>query len=352
MKRKEFLTVFIGLFFLLSLTALTFSPVPASAAPITLKFAHQNPPKGRTTVKVLDAFIKQMEAATRGKVKIVSYPAQSLIRAKEMITGIENGIADIGWTILGYYSGRFPLTTVTALPFITLNNAEKNSALLQELYDTMPEIQREYRSIKVLFLHATDAMHLFTTKKPVRNMGDLKGLKVRVMGAYTIKAAKLLGLSPLFMPMPGVYEAGEKGVLDGAITSWAGAATFNIHEVYPYYTDADLWSGSFIFFMNKDKWNSLPEDVKKAIDNIGGMKAAKWAGNAGFGPDVKEDIFKKAKKGNKKLERCVLSAGELEKWKKIAGEPIWDIWVKEMKKKGLPGQKVLDKALGLMKKYQ
>jgi len=354
MKRKELLAVFIGLCFVLSILALPFTPMTASAAEkvITLKFAHQNPPKGRTTKKIIDAYIDKVRDVTKGKLKIVVYPAQSLIKAREMITGIENGIADMSWTPLGYFTGRFPLTTVTGLPFMAIKGGSNNSAVLQELYDTVPEVQKEYRSMKVLFFHTSDAYHIATSKKKVRNMNDLKGLKLRIMGAYPIKASKLLGISPLFLPMPGVYEAGEKGVLDGAALPWAAVATFNLHEVYPYWTDVDLWTAPFMIFMNKDKWNSLPKDIQDAITSISGLKAAKWAGNAGFGPDVMGDVIAKAAKDGKKLEKVSLDPGELEKWKKIAGEPIWDTWVEEMNKKGLPGQKVLDTAKSLMKKYE
>jgi len=355
MKRKELLAVFIGLCFVLSILALPLTPGTASAASgkvITLKFAHQNPPKGRTTKKIIDAYIDKVRDVTKGKLKIVVYPAQSLIKSREMITGIESGIADMSWTPLGYFTGRFPLTTVVGLPFMALDSGAKSSMVLQELYDTMPEVQREYRSMKVLFFHTSDAYRIATSKKPVRSLDDAKGLKLRIMGAYPIKASKLLGISPLFLPMPGVYEAGEKGVLDGAALPWAAVATFKLYEVYNYWTDANLWVAPFMIFMNKDKWNSLPPDIQQEIESISGMKAAEWAGNAGFGPDVQNDVETRAKKEGQKYEKVSLAPGELEKWKKIAGEPIWDEWVKEMNKKGLPGQKVLDTTMRLLKKHQ
>ncbi|MFC1868828.1 TRAP transporter substrate-binding protein [Thermodesulfobacteriota bacterium] len=355
MKRKELITVSVCLFFILTLIALPLIPMPASAAsgePITLKFAHQNPPKGRTTVKLIDGYINRLREVTKGKLKIVVYPAQSLIKAKEIVTGIENGIADLAWTPLGYFTGRFPLTTVTMLPFMTLNTGGKNALVVQELYETIPEVQKEYRSVKVLSLHGSDGYHLATSKKPVRNLNDLKGLKMRIMGKYPINASKILGLSPLFMPMPAIYEAGEKGVLDGAALPWAAVATFNLFEVFPYWTDVDLWSAPFMIFMNKDKWNSLPKDIQEAITSISGMKAAKWLGDAAWGPDVKDETVAKAKKAGKKLERISLDPGELDKWKKIAGKPVWDAWVKQINKKGLPGQKVLDAAMRLMKKHK
>lgn len=355
MKRKELITVLAGFCFLLTFVFLPLIPISVSAAaekPITLKFAHQNPPKGRTTVKVIDPYIKMLEKATKGRLKIVSYPAQSLLKAKEVVTGIETGIADMTWAPLGYFTGRFPLTMVMMLPFIAHENAGKNSLVLQELYETVPEIKREFKNLKVLFFHASDAYHIATSKKPIRNLDDLKGMKLRIMGAYPIKAAKLLGVSPLFMPMPAIYEAGEKGVLDGAALPWAAVATFNQYEVFPYWTDVKLWIATFVMVMNIDKWNSLPPDIQKGIMSVSGMKVAEWGGNAGWGPDVKDETLAKARKAGKKQEKISLDPGEFEKWRKIAGEPIWNTWVKEMNKKGLPGQKVLDAAKRLVKKYE
>jgi TRAP-type C4-dicarboxylate transport system substrate-binding protein len=355
MKEKRFITIIIALCFLSSLAAITFSPVTVSASsgkPIALKFAHQNPPKGRTTVKLIDAYINKLREVSKGRLDISVYPAQSLIKSREMVTGIETGIADMAWTPLGYFTGRFPLTTVTMLPFMALNTGGKNSLVLQELFETLPEVQKEYRSVKVLSLHASDAYHVFTSKEPVKSMDDLKGLKLRIMGAYPIMASKKLGLSPLFMPMPGIYEAGEKGVLDGAALPWAAVATFNLYEVFPQWTDVDLWSAPFMIFMNKDKWNSLPKDLQDAISSISGINAAQWLGDAAWGPDVKDDTLAKAQKAGKKLEMHSLNPGELERWQKTAGQPVWDEWVKEMNKKRLPGQKVLDAAKQLMEKYK
>lgn len=356
MKKKGLIACFMVLCFSFSLKALPILPAPALAASpseqIVLKCAHQNPPKGRTTVKLIDPYMRKVEEATKGRVKIVSYPAQSLAKATEMVTAIEGGIADMAWSPLGYFTGRFPLSTVITLPFMALDSAEKNSHVLQELYETTPEMQKEFSSVKVLFFHTSSPYFIATSKPPVRNLDDLKGLKLRIMGAYPIKASKLLGLSPLFMPMPGVYEAGEKGVLDGAALPWAATATFNLFEVFHYWTDVDLWIAHFIYMMNLDKWNSLPPDIQKAIMSVSGMNGAGWGGNAAFGPDVQDDTMAKVRQAGQKFERVSLDPGELEKWKKIAGEPIWDEWVREMEKKGLPGQKVFDQARRLMKKYE
>jgi TRAP-type C4-dicarboxylate transport system substrate-binding protein len=352
MVKRGFIAVFLVLCFGVSFLAASLAFAASPAEPITLKFAHHNPPKGRTTVKLLDVYMEKIQAATKGKIKIVSYPAESLAKAKEMVPAIEGGVADIGWMPLSYAAGRFPLATVMTLPFMALSTAGKNSRVFQELYETIPELQKEFSSVKVLFLHTTEPYFIATSKKPIHNLNELKGTKLRIVGSYPIKAAKRLGATPVFMPMPGVYEAGQKGVIDGATLPWGAVPTHKLYEVFDYWTDVNLWLATFIFMMNLDKWNSLPPDIQQEIMSVSGVKGAEWGGDAAFGPHVKDQVLAEVRKEGLKMEKVSLDAGEVEKWKKIAGEPIWDEWVEAMEKKGLPGKKVLGETSRLMKKYE
>ena len=104
--------------------------------------------------------------------------------------------------------------------------------------------------------------------------------------------------------------------------------------------------------MNLDRWNALPQDVKQAMIDMGGIEGSVFVSERGFGWHVKDKVAAMAKKEGYEWQRAVVDKEELEKWKKIIGKPIWKEWVKEMEKKGLPGQKVLDKALQLVEKYK
>jgi TRAP-type C4-dicarboxylate transport system substrate-binding protein len=337
------------------------APAPAPAAVIQLKFAHQNPPQGRTTVKFLDPFGKQIEDVTKGRVKVTMYPAESLAKAKEVVEATVGGITDITWSNIGYYTGRYPLTGVMALPFMSLASGKidgkvrsggaVNSHILQELYETLPELQAEYKDVKVLYLQCTDPYLLFTSKKPVRNANDVKGLKVRELGGYPSDMWKAFGASPSNLAMPDTYEALDNGVMDGANLPWAAMATFKFYEVVKYYTDVATAASPQFVIMNLEKWNSLPPDIQQAITSISGIKGAEFAGDTGWGFEVKDELIAQAQKANRPLEKVDLDPGEYDRWKDIAGKPVWDKWVVDMKAKGLNGQKVLDATQALLKKY-
>jgi TRAP-type C4-dicarboxylate transport system substrate-binding protein len=339
--------------------ALTPSPAPAQV--IQLRFGHQNPPAARTTVKFIDPYAKKIEEATKGAVKITMYPAESLFKATEAYEATAGGMTDICFTMMSYYAGRFPLTSVMMLPFLVLSSGKidgkvrsggaVNSHILQELYETVPEIQAEWKDVKLLQITCSDPTALFTSKKPVRNLDDLKGLKLREQGGYPSEMWKLLGATPVNMGMPDTYDAVSKGVIDGVNTSWGPAATWKLFEVLKYWNDFGTVATPVFTIMNLNKWNSLPPDIQKAITSVGGMSGAEFGGDMVFGVEVRDDYLAAAEKAGKTVEKIAFDPGDYNKCKEIAGVPLWNKWVDEMKAKGLNGQKVLDATLNLLKKY-
>lgn len=204
--------------------------------------------------------------------------------------------------------------------------------------------------MKVMMLQPADPYIFATKDKPIRNMKDLKGLKLRVLGKYPSMVMKSMGVSPLMIPMPELYEAASKGVIDGAAAFDTQILDLKLYEVWNYWTDQAIYNGMAIIAMNLEKWNSLPPDVRKTMEDMsyeGALLHAKEAFDA-----TDEKLKKAAEKSGKKWERVELDKGEFEMWKEKMGKPIWDRWVQDMEKKGLPGRKVLDRALELVNKYQ
>lgn len=337
---------------------------PATPAPtpvIELKYGHQNPPTSATAIRYSDAWAKAVEGATNGRVKVTMYPAESLFKSKEAIEATLGGITDVCWASPGFYGKRFSLTLVMAIPFLCLTEGKLNgkivssglinSHILQELFETSPEMQAQWKDFKMINMCGSSATFMGTSKKPIRNLEDMKGLKMREAGGYAIEMWKLMGASPVAMNMPEVYDALSKGVIDGTNNPWSTYNTFKLSEVIKYYSTAPIQSTPMIQFMNLKKWNSLPPDIQKAIESVSGMKAAEAYGDAAWGDNIKQEVLDVAKKGGNTVTMVDLEPGVYEKWKEIGGKPIWDKWVAEMKADGLNGQKVLDAAIALVKKY-
>jgi TRAP-type C4-dicarboxylate transport system substrate-binding protein len=315
------------------LAAAVLSTSPLRAQEIKLTLADQNSPSGWGPAHALYPWIKQVEAATNGRVKFEVFPSQTLLKGIDMWKGIRTGIADIGWCVQGYWPDQTPLSDAISLPFIPIKTAEQGSEVLWKLYDKFPGIQKEYGEIQPIVLHTTSPNFLITSKKQVKTLEDMKGLKLRTLGGPPIDMAKALGAVPTLIPMPDLYQSLDKGVVDGAIAPWEAVHSFRLYEVAKYYTIAPFYAAYFSLCTNKAKWDSLPKEVREQIMSVSGLAGAKFWGKEFF--DTAEGaVMERAKAGNFEINKYMLPADEIARWTKVAGTPLWDDWVKKMEGKG------------------
>lgn len=343
MKKRLLLSLVVSICFVLSLS------VTAPAETITLKLADQNSEVGWGPVHAVQPWAKQVEKATKGKVKIRIYPSQTLCKGKDAWNATKTGITDIGWCFHGYWPGLTDLADVISLPALPFTKAEKGSEVLWKLYKKFPSIQKQFAANKILLFYTSTPYLLITTKKQVKTLEDIKGLKIRMTGGPPTDQMKALGGVPMLIPMPGNYLALQKGVIDGMGAPWEAIHGFRLYEVVKYYTDAPFPAVYFTIAMNKSKWNSLPKDVQDAIMRVSGLKGSKFWGH-NFFDTAKDGVYEKAKEGGYEIKFYHLPAKERARWLEIGGKPIWDQWVKKMEKKGHPEAKeILDAALKMLK---
>jgi TRAP-type transport system periplasmic protein len=238
------------IFALAGLIAFSFACTSAVAQEIKLTLADQNSPTGWGPSHALQPWVKQVEDATRGRVKIEVYPSQTLIKGVDMWKGVRGGIADIGWCVQGYWPEQTPLSDVISLPFLPISSAEKGSEALWKLYETFPAVQKEYGEIEPLLLFTSSA-NLLVSKRQVKTIDEFKGLKFRVLGGPPTEMAKTLGAVPTLIPMPDVYQSLDKGVVDGAAAPWEAVQAFRLYEVAKNYTVAPFYVAYFSLCANK-----------------------------------------------------------------------------------------------------
>jgi TRAP-type C4-dicarboxylate transport system substrate-binding protein len=235
---------------LAGLIAASFACASAAAQEIKLTLADQNSPTGWGPSHALQPWVKQVEEATKGRVKIEVYPSQTLIKGVDMWKGIRGGIADIGWCVQGYWPEQTPLSDVMSLPFLPISSAEKGSEALWKLYEKFPSVKKEYSEIEPLLLY-TSSPNLLVSKRPVKTLDEFKGLKWRVLGGPPTEMAKALGAVPTLIPMPDVYQSLDKGVVDGAAAPWEAVQAFRLYEVARNYTMAPFYVAYFSLCANK-----------------------------------------------------------------------------------------------------
>jgi TRAP-type C4-dicarboxylate transport system substrate-binding protein len=284
-------------------------------------------------------------AESNGRLKVDVFPAMQLGGAPpQLYDQARDGVADIVWTLPSYTAGRFPVIEVFELPFMS-STAAANARAVHEF--GMKHSQQEFRDVRPLALwtHAPGLIH--TAAKPVRSIDDMKGLKIRFPTRQFGEALKALGASPVGMPVPQVPESLNKGVIDGAVVPWEVVPSLRLHELTKYHTEVTgqrgLYTSVFIYAMNKRKYDSLPPDIKKVIDNNSGIELAHQLGK--LWDEVEAPGMQAAKaRGNEVIQ---LVPEEIEKWKK-ATEGVTQAWIQA---RGADGKKLYDEANALIDKY-
>lgn len=323
--------------------------IPSQAQVIKLTLADQNAEVAWGPAHALRPWAKQVEEATKGKVKIDIFHAQTLAKGPDIWNAVVTGVADMGWCFHGYWPDMTPLSDVITLPSLPIKNAEKASEVMWRLYEKFPSIRNEYKDVHVITMWASSPYFLITTKKQVKTIEDIKGMKIRVVGGPPTDQMKALGAVPTLIPMPDTYLALDKGVIDGMAAAWEPILGFRLYEIAKYYTIIPLSAVYFSMSMNKQKWESLPKDVQAAITSVGGLGAARFWGK-NFYDTAEEGVLQLAKKGNYQIDRYVVPPQEEARWTKVSGEPIWKSWVKKMEGRGhRDAQQILNTTLDLLK---
>jgi len=314
---------------------------PASAQTVTLKLHHFLPPVSNVHRKLLVPWTQKVQEASGGKLTIQIFPSMQLGGAPpQLYDQAKDGVVDIIWTLPGSTPGRFPSTEVFELPFIANRLGIVNARASQEYAAT--HLGQETRDVKLLCFWSHDH-GLIHARRQVKTMDDLKGLKLRFPTRLAGEALKALGASAIGMPVPQVPESLAQGVIDGAVVPWEVVPAIKVHELVKFHAEIPgsptFYTASFFLAMNKAKFDSLPDDLKKVIDDTTGMAFATAAGKMwdDAGVEVREMV---EKRGN---TITTISEEEKAKWMS-ATAPVNEAWIKYMKDKGLDGEKLIEAA--------
>ncbi|MEP5728994.1 MAG: TRAP transporter substrate-binding protein [Sulfitobacter sp.] len=327
--------------------AATLMATTAMAQDVTLRMHQFLPPQANVPKLVLDVWADNVEESSGGKIKVERYPSMQLGGTPpELIDQAIDGVADIVWTVVGYTPGRYPRTEVFELPFMMTNARAASSAYWQMFESHMEDT--EFADLKILgtWVHGPGLIH---SNKEIRSPADMAGMKLRGGSRLASDLIKQLGGTPVGMPVPAVPEGLSKGVIDGTTIPWEVTKALKVPELVENHTEFAgdaLYTLTFVLAMNKDRYESLSDDLKKAVDDNSGLEFSIFAGGTmedSDGPSRQIAVDR----GNNIV---TLNAEETEVWK-TASAPIYDAWLADMESKGIDGQALIDEARALIADY-
>ncbi len=318
------------------------STMSAQAADVTLRFAHFWPAVASAHKNLFQAWADAVQEQSGDRIAVEIYPAQTLAKAPAQYEAVTNRIADMTATVQGYTAYRFPLTQVVELPGL-VQDAYQGSCIIQTLYDE-GLISSEYEDTRPLFLFTHGPGLLHTKGKLVTTPEDLAGMRIRRPTSVVATILEGVNAQPVGMPAPESYQSMQRGVIDGVALPWEGALAFRLLELADKHTEVGgLYTLSFIVTMNKDVYESMPDDLKKVIDDNSGMA---WSDKAAVEFDSLD------KKGR---EQAVAEGHEIYTVEGGAENPAWkpvldkatEAYLAQLEDQGLPARKVYARAVEL-----
>jgi TRAP-type C4-dicarboxylate transport system substrate-binding protein len=314
---------------------------PLRAQETTLTYAFFAP-ANTFPARQMAHWAEQINKRTNGKVQVRTFPGGTLLGARDMYDGVSKGVADIGLGSPSYDPGRFPLTAGIALP-LGFPNATVASRVLWEV--TKEFQPKEYENFKLIAMFTTEPGYIMS-RRPVRSGADLAGMKLRAAGTG-VPVLAALGANPVGMAMPEVPQAVQTGVIDGVMTSREVLKDFRLAEQLKFVTDYPTVVVAFAAVMDRKRWDRLPADVKKVIDELA-EEMPVWTGQYHDQENVGAALEWSRKEH--RLQVVALSDAERKAWDGKL-QPLVDNWIKEAAAKGLPAEQYIKRARALRDRF-
>lgn len=312
--------------------------LPAFAQEVTFKVAHFLPAGVPTQQRVLQPWCEDLKKESAGRIACQFYPAMQLGGTPAQLADqVKNGVADVVWTAPGYSTGRFPAIEAFELPFLVAD-ATSGSRAVWKFYQQYA--QKEFAAYKVLAFHVDGGQAVHTGSKPVKALGDWKGVKLRASTRLGAKTVTALGGTPVGMPPSQLTEAISKGVVDGAMGAWELVAPLKLDEVAKFHSQPAAGQAFpsatvLMVLMNKQKYEGLAPELRAIIDKHSGLALTEKFGQV-FDEENKTSHKKVLARGNKVSD---FGPAEMDAMKK-ATAAVEDEWVKQVGERGLDGKKL------------
>ena len=345
--KKGLLTKAIGLCFLILSVMVGPYAEPAQSAEFELSFTHTIPPV-IPMAKVYEAWAKQIESKSNGRVKINFYWSESLLKASEFYRGVQTGQTDITYYVIGLDWGLTPLNLFVKLGFMGFPSVQIGTEIYKELLVKFPQLEQELKGVKLLAPRMGPPYHLHFVNKKVRTPADLKGMKVISVGASLAKELAVMGAAPMDIKVGDLYMSLERGLAEGISAHIPILHGFGILELVPNHVlfEGGAAMGPDMILFNLKSWNKLPKDIQKIFEDSSFSLAQNL-----IMADVGYENMIRGKMVELKHDIYTPSEAEMVLWRK-AVQPEHEQWIEETEAKGLPARALYNETKRLIAQYK
>jgi len=209
-----------------------------------------------------------VEEATNGRLQIDTIV--DLFPAAEVLMGVIDGRADMGFQWTPYVSGTFPLWDFGSLPFFWGDVYEYESAINDPRMIEIIDMTHSDAGLVKLYDPVAGALDAVFGNKPIATVEDFNGLKTRTSGILPTFTLELLGAAPLTMATAELADALNRGTVDAVLTSTpygAGTGMLDVTDYVSYWAIQSCYGGELV--INKKSWDALPAEIQQILKQVG-----------------------------------------------------------------------------------
>lgn len=319
-------------------TALSFFGTTVLAQEVTLRMGDSLPVGHVIAETATQPWIDLVTEKLEGRLKIDYFPAQQIGKAKDFLRLTQSGLVDIGYIGPAYISEKMPLSAVAELPGATKTSCE----VMRSYWSLVKEggwlFETEYKpnGIRPLFVVALPPYQLILGDDDVTSAESLQGKKIRAAGGAQSLTLEELGMVPVRMAPPEIYDAMSRGTVDGALLAYISVDSYKLTPITKMVSTGQNFGTVVVAYsINEDKWNSLPDDMKAVFKEAGDEMTE----TACKGFDDKEAAAAKDFDASGIVFASL--SGEDSAILQGANDKITTDWAKSLDERGLPGSEAV-----------
>lgn len=324
---------------------------PAHAADFVLRFGTINTEGTAPYDQALVPFARAIEEESGGRIEIDVRPMGGYGKPAELFPMVEKGAIEMAGSVQGYHPGRFPQSSVMELPFMFGNSIAGTEAMMTLYKEGL--LDKDYASVKVLSLYVLPPYPIFTTGKKIQTVRDFRGLRMRTPSTTVGVALAKLGAVPLGIPLNMIGDTIASGYVDAIAYGWDSTTTTKgaggkfLADQLNVVIDAQLAAPALMVVMNRDSWNSLPDDLKKILEKHG----ADLARQSAKVREAQEVVARKKLQSDPRITALSFNDEQRAELQRMTAPAVAE-WKANLAKLGIDGEKLYARARELIQQYK
>jgi len=313
--------------------------------PITLRYTAHVPRSHGLYTRAFLPFAEMVERETAGRLRLQAFTDRLLHGPIDGFKAAVTGITDYTHAYVTYQPGSFKLLHAPQLPFL-FATPQVGSLVVEELYPRFFKAEYERMGVYVAHCDCTSPYNIIS-KRPVRRLEDLRGMKIRVTGGLTADIYHELGAVPVSIAAAEIYPAFQRGVLDAVTLSLLDMVAYRLQEIGRYYTRADINVVLLHYCLNRRAFDALPSDLRHAFYRLLRIRSQIAVQNYYSGPAHQRAFEMLLASG---VEVVELSEEERARWRDRV-TPLRQRYIARYEGEGLPAGELVERMEALSSSY-